>query len=293
MSSYWYPWHYKDYAQDTSDLSMLEDSAYRRLLDFIYANRANAPANASRLHRICRATTQEEQDAVDHVVQRFFYVEEGGLRNKRADLEIEKIKQISMKRSKSAQIRHEKDANAPANAPANEMQLHTQSQSQSHRRKNTPRRPPKGGDAQEALRWFDGFVAGQENGTAAALAGMRDLYTDWAKYRVAIRRPLTELTVKLEVGRLAKLVKAGGEEQAREWMHDAIANGYIGWWFPDQVERWKAEGSSGGGEKSAPRRGGFDSGDEYQDLQRAVAAAQAKKAQENDRLHGREGSEAE
>ena len=71
MAGPYYPFYPGDYARDTADLSMTEDGAYRRLLDYYYSNE-ELPADRLRLHRIARANNRHERAAVDHVVSRFF-----------------------------------------------------------------------------------------------------------------------------------------------------------------------------------------------------------------------------
>lgn len=76
-----------DYMRDTADLSMVEDGAYRRLLDHYYSEE-NLSSEPQRLYRICRAFTPEERAAVDFVVGRFFRKENDRLINSRAEREL-------------------------------------------------------------------------------------------------------------------------------------------------------------------------------------------------------------
>ena len=78
-----------DYQRDTADLSLLEHGAYRLLLDAYYATEGPLPADPARLFRIAKAVTAPEQEAVEHVADRFFPVGADGLRhNSRADREL-------------------------------------------------------------------------------------------------------------------------------------------------------------------------------------------------------------
>ena len=94
MGDPYYPWYPGDYLKDTPDLSMLEDGAYRRLLDNYFVSEGNLPVERSRLYRICRAFTVEEQSAVNFIVERFFKEENGQIYNKRADKELSKRKKF-------------------------------------------------------------------------------------------------------------------------------------------------------------------------------------------------------
>ncbi|AOY93816.1 hypothetical protein BKK79_19925 [Cupriavidus sp. USMAA2-4] len=81
-----------DYARDTVHLSMVEDGAYNRLMDFYYSTEKPLPGDRKAVYRIARATDKAEQKAVDSVLQQFFQGCIDGFRHKRIDAEIEKAK---------------------------------------------------------------------------------------------------------------------------------------------------------------------------------------------------------
>jgi len=62
MGDAYYRFFPGDYLRDTGDLSMVEDCAYRRLLDHYYSEE-RLPSENLRLYRICRATAPDEQRA--------------------------------------------------------------------------------------------------------------------------------------------------------------------------------------------------------------------------------------
>lgn len=84
----YYERHLGDYARDTAHLSMLEHGAYSLLLDRYYATEAGIPADQA--HRLARARTKEEKQAVDAVLSEFFELVDGIWINKRAEEEIAK-----------------------------------------------------------------------------------------------------------------------------------------------------------------------------------------------------------
>lgn len=84
----YYERHLGDYAKDTAHLTMLEHGAYTLLLDRYYATETPIPADQA--HRLARARTKEEREAVDAVLAEFFLQTEAGWVNRRADEEIEK-----------------------------------------------------------------------------------------------------------------------------------------------------------------------------------------------------------
>lgn len=81
-----------DYARDTVHLSMVEDGAYNRLMDFYYSTEKPLPPDRKAVYRIARATDKAEQKAVDSVLTQFFLDTADGYRHKRIDVEIEKAK---------------------------------------------------------------------------------------------------------------------------------------------------------------------------------------------------------
>lgn len=81
-----------DYARDTVHLSMVEDGAYNRLMDFYYSTEKPLPSDRKAVYRIARATDKAEQKAVDSVLTQFFLDTADGYRHKRIDVEIEKAK---------------------------------------------------------------------------------------------------------------------------------------------------------------------------------------------------------
>lgn len=77
-----------DFQADTMALSMMEQGAYDRLLDYYYATEQPIPLNPERAAIICRAVTLEERAAVSAVLDQFFTRETDGFHNKRADREL-------------------------------------------------------------------------------------------------------------------------------------------------------------------------------------------------------------
>lgn len=131
MTDIWYARYVGDYQRKTSHLSILEHGAYNLLLDHYYATGRPLPANASVLHRICRAFASDEQAAVKSVIDQFFYLENGCYYNKKAEQELAKRCNLSEKRRQAAKKRHHPDdANAGANAKQMDVQLDTQPQPQ-------------------------------------------------------------------------------------------------------------------------------------------------------------------
>jgi len=68
----YYPHHIGDYMRDTAHLTMLEDCAYRRLMDVYYAREKPLPADEKAVWRLVRAHSKKERQAVSTVLREFF-----------------------------------------------------------------------------------------------------------------------------------------------------------------------------------------------------------------------------
>lgn len=86
----WFSFYPGDYGRDTGHLSMVEDGAYRRLLDHYYSTGAPLPLSKDAIYRVCRATHPYERRAINKVLEQFFCRREDGYHNRRADRELTK-----------------------------------------------------------------------------------------------------------------------------------------------------------------------------------------------------------
>ncbi len=86
----YYDHHIGDYIKDTAHLSMLEDSAYRRLIDAYYTRETPLPEGRKACQKLARAQSKDERAAVDYVLDEFFRLEEDGWHQSRCDVELGK-----------------------------------------------------------------------------------------------------------------------------------------------------------------------------------------------------------
>lgn len=122
----YYPFHIGDYASATRHLTWDEDMAYRRLIDAYYTRETPIPTEKRQAYRLVMATTPEQRQAVDTILEEFFTETPDGWINSRCDEEIAAFKIKSQKASQSAQSRwrnanavqtdSERNANASTNA---------------------------------------------------------------------------------------------------------------------------------------------------------------------------------
>lgn len=136
----YYPRHIGDYVSATAHLSMLEDGAYNRLLDWYYQDEKPLPSDKRLIYRRVRAAGKPEREAVDSVLDEFFVLAEDGYRHLRCDAEIEKNNDRATKARKSAEMRWQSERNA--NASADAMRTHSE-RNATHGRGHAPDQKPK------------------------------------------------------------------------------------------------------------------------------------------------------
>lgn len=90
-----YPHHIGDYTKDTAHLSMIEDGAYRRLIDLYYLHEQALPAERRQVYRLARATSTAERKAIDTILDEYFTVSPDGFRHSRCDEEIERYQVLN------------------------------------------------------------------------------------------------------------------------------------------------------------------------------------------------------
>lgn len=106
-----YPFHIGDYISHTRHLSLLEDLAYRRLLDAYYLSEkpfVGSPADIAK-----EIGMMSEIEEVYYVLQRFFESTENGWINKRCDEEIAKYQAMKDGGRKGAAMRWAKGSDTP------------------------------------------------------------------------------------------------------------------------------------------------------------------------------------
>jgi uncharacterized protein YdaU (DUF1376 family) len=114
----YYPFHIGDYASATRHLSWLEDAAYRRLMDVYYVREEPLPTETRQIYRLVVASTQEQRDAVDVVLEEFFELAADGYRHTRCDAEIHAANTKKDKASQSALKRWSNARNDDSAKPA-------------------------------------------------------------------------------------------------------------------------------------------------------------------------------
>lgn len=89
----YYPFHIGDYAAHTRHLSLMEDLAYRRLLDAYYLNDGPLKGGAREIAR--EIGMLDHVDAVEYVLGKFFERQDDAWRSARCDEEIAKYQRMA------------------------------------------------------------------------------------------------------------------------------------------------------------------------------------------------------
>lgn len=108
---------------------MIEDAAYRRLLDAYYIRERALPADVRECCKLARAQSKQERDAVAYVLREFFDLREDGHHQQRADSEIARFQDKQSKAKRSAEARWSKrgtHSEGNANASPNAMRTHSE-----------------------------------------------------------------------------------------------------------------------------------------------------------------------
>lgn len=141
----YYEHHLGDYMRDTAHLSMLEDGAYRRLLDAYYIKEAPIPLDARDACRLVRAQSKPERDAVAVVLKEFFQQEQDGWHHRRCDREIARFQDKRTKARNSAAARWgalPPQSEGNANASPDAMRTHSEGNAtHGHAGARAPARP--------------------------------------------------------------------------------------------------------------------------------------------------------
>ena len=102
-----YPHHIGDYAEATAHLSFVEDAAYSRLIRKYYASEKPLPADIKTVQRLIGARSKEEREAVNTVLEEFFFLQHDGWHNRRCDEEIAQYREGDAEREQKNA--HEKE----------------------------------------------------------------------------------------------------------------------------------------------------------------------------------------
>ena len=84
----WFGFHLGDWVKKTTDLTLLQEGIYLRLVCWCYVNEQPLPLTLKRVREIARSKGSREHDAVQAVLYRFFEQRDDGWHHSRVDEEI-------------------------------------------------------------------------------------------------------------------------------------------------------------------------------------------------------------
>lgn len=155
----YYSFHLGDYAAHTRHLSLLEDLAYRRMLDLYYTTEAPLPSDPAKVARLIGM--REHMQEVTDVLSEFFTKSDAGHTSSRCDREIETYR-AKAERAKSANKarwtpKQDSDASNPDLKSDTKSDVISESdqiptKNQEPITKEEPPIPPKGGEPVEQKR---------------------------------------------------------------------------------------------------------------------------------------------
>jgi uncharacterized protein YdaU (DUF1376 family) len=134
---HYYQFHIGDYISHTRHLSLMEDLAYRRLLDFYFLH--EQPIKHRDVAR--QIGMREHEEDVMTVLNEFFISTEDGFVNPRADKEIKQYKEFSEAGKRGAAKRWGTPPNGEASSPPNATPIATNN----HKPLTTNHKPKKEG----------------------------------------------------------------------------------------------------------------------------------------------------
>jgi uncharacterized protein YdaU (DUF1376 family) len=166
----YYPFNVGDYASHTAHLDLLEDLAYRRMLDLYYRTEQPLPREVEQIARLIRMKGHEE--AISQILGEFFDDCSDGWSHTRCDEEIARMqdKQAKAKASAAASVKaRSTNAQRTLNERSTGVELPTPTPTPTPT-PNTNHVPRKRGQVSEFPPGFDRFWSAYPRKIAKALA---------------------------------------------------------------------------------------------------------------------------
>lgn len=193
---------------------MLEDAAYRRMLDLYYASERPLPLNREGLYRLVRAHSFEEKLAVDVVLGEFFTEGKRGWTQKRVEAEIAKTKVRTLAAQENGRKGGRPETQwVSKNNPAG-LQPETQVKAPNNQKPLTNNQEPKDKEVAVLPPWLP-----------------KAEWKAWLEVRKKKDAPNTPRALKLALNELERL-KSMGQDPAKVLDQSTIK----GWKFPYAVK---------------------------------------------------------
>ena len=187
MPVHYYQFHIGDYKSHTHHLTVLEDIAYRRLLDHYYLH--EAPIKQRDIARQIGMRDQEQE--VLSVLNEFFVSTDKGFVSARADEEIAKYREMVDAGKRGAAKRWLSPPDAPPIAPPNATPIATNNQepiTNNHKPKNTNTVAPP--DGVTVMVWQDWLKLRKAKKAAVTQTALDGIQREADKARVSLQTAL-------------------------------------------------------------------------------------------------------
>jgi uncharacterized protein YdaU (DUF1376 family) len=198
-----------DYLRDTGTLTLGQHGAYMLMLFEHYANEKPLPEGRD-LHRLLRADTKLERDAIDFIAGKFWVKTPEGLVNKRAGEEIEKAahqkainREIGKRggRPKRTEPHTESVTESVSETEPNRNPNH--SHSQKEEKYNTPLPPSRGASVHDFPPGFDAF------------------WTAYPRKTAKVKAAQAYARLKVDESLLSRMLAALAEQRnSEQWLRD-------------------------------------------------------------------------
>ena len=216
-----YSFHLGDYAAHTKHLSLMEDLAYRRMLDLYYTSEKPLPLEIDKIARLIGMRDHIEE--ISNVVSDFFLKSEDGYRSKRCDEEIagyhakaERAKNANKSRWKSdPSLKSDTKSDLKKGSdliPTNNQEPITNNHKKE--KEGTPDKPAR----------FDPLTVALPNGLPA------EKWREWIEYRRKRKLSNAEPTMHKQAAFLETCIASG--HSAAAIIDASITNGWQGLFEP-------------------------------------------------------------
>ena len=214
----YYPFNIGDYVAHTAHLTVIEDCAYRRLIDLYYMTEHALPSDVKACARLIRMREYEQE--VSDVLNEFFKETLGGWTHQRCDEEILKYQDKSEKSKASARA-SVKSRQASAERTLNERSTNVDTDVELNKnqepRTNTP---PSGG-------------AARKRSAARPDDVSEPVWQDFQRLRTQMRAPLTDTAL---AGLRREADKAGlGLGDALAYCCEQGWRGFNAGWYAERM----------------------------------------------------------
>lgn len=231
---HYYQFNIGDYAGHTRNLSLMEDLAYRRLLDAYYLS--ERPFNGCSTDVARDIGMRDQVDAVEYVLSKFFEQTPDGWRNKRADSEIAQYTAKKQQASNAGKASAQRRSNARSTTVQQPLANGSTDVQPTNNHKPITNNQETVVDAAEAA-----SPAKQARARQQSVPKPDDVsdqaWSDWLALRKAKKAPVTQTVVD---GAKSEAAKAGIslEDFLRIWCTRGSQGLQASWIRQDELPGW-------------------------------------------------------